>query len=86
MTRLVRRKGPSQFQRASDGSMTLMEHLRELRSRLFKACFGRPRRLDHRAVHRRAGAQVPATSHTATSSPTAQCQFNVVGPIDPFAR
>jgi sec-independent protein translocase protein TatC len=31
-----RRKGPSQFERAADGSMTLMEHLRELRSRLFK--------------------------------------------------
>jgi sec-independent protein translocase protein TatC len=36
---LARRdKGPSQFERAADGSMTLMEHLRELRNRLFKAC------------------------------------------------
>jgi sec-independent protein translocase protein TatC len=34
---LARRK-KSNFQRAADGSMTLMEHLRELRSRLFKAC------------------------------------------------
>src|SRR5262245_29207687 len=36
---LVRRRKdePSQFERAADGSMTLMEHLRELRSRLFKA-------------------------------------------------
>jgi sec-independent protein translocase protein TatC len=34
---LARRK-KSSFQRAADGSMTLMEHLRELRSRLFKAC------------------------------------------------
>src|SRR5438552_12633493 len=40
MTRLVRRKGPSQFERAADGSMTLMEHLRELRGRLFKASLG----------------------------------------------
>ena len=31
------RRGPSQFQRAADGSMTLMEHFLELRSRLFKA-------------------------------------------------
>lgn len=31
------RRGPSQFQRASDGSMSLLEHLQELRSRLFKA-------------------------------------------------
>lgn len=30
----------SQFERASDGSMTLMDHLRELRSRLFKASLG----------------------------------------------
>ncbi|GGM24249.1 Sec-independent protein translocase protein TatC [Dactylosporangium sucinum] len=35
-----RTKAPSQFQRAADGSMTLMEHLRELRNRLFKACLG----------------------------------------------
>ncbi|UWZ39847.1 twin-arginine translocase subunit TatC [Dactylosporangium roseum] len=40
MSILARRRNqqPSQFQRAADGSMTLMEHLRELRSRLFKAC------------------------------------------------
>jgi sec-independent protein translocase protein TatC len=31
------RRGPSQFQRAADGSMTLAEHLRELRGRLLKA-------------------------------------------------
>jgi sec-independent protein translocase protein TatC len=37
---LPRRRGPSQFQRAADGSMTLLEHLRELRSRLFKASLG----------------------------------------------
>jgi sec-independent protein translocase protein TatC len=31
------RRGPSQFARAADGSMSLIEHLLELRSRLFKA-------------------------------------------------
>jgi sec-independent protein translocase protein TatC len=35
--KLALRRGPSQFQRAADGSMTLIEHVRELRSRLFKA-------------------------------------------------
>jgi len=36
---LSRRKGEaSKFERAADGSMTLLEHLRELRSRLLKAC------------------------------------------------
>jgi sec-independent protein translocase protein TatC len=33
-----RNKQPSKFERAADGSMTLMEHLRELRTRLFRAC------------------------------------------------
>ncbi len=31
------RRGPSNFQRAADGSMTLIEHIRELRNRLFWA-------------------------------------------------
>jgi sec-independent protein translocase protein TatC len=29
---------PSNFERAADGSMTLIEHIRELRTRLFRAC------------------------------------------------
>ncbi|SCG49772.1 sec-independent protein translocase protein TatC [Micromonospora echinaurantiaca] len=33
----LRKRGPSSFQRAADGSMTLIEHVRELRNRLFKA-------------------------------------------------
>ncbi|MFV2085869.1 twin-arginine translocase subunit TatC [Micromonospora sp. LOL_021] len=33
----LRRRGPSKFDRASDGSMTLIEHFRELRTRLFWA-------------------------------------------------
>lgn len=37
MAFLPKRRGPSQFERAADGSMTLIEHMRELRSRLFKA-------------------------------------------------
>lgn len=38
MSILARRRKASKFQRAADGSMTLMEHLRELRTRLFRAC------------------------------------------------
>ncbi|GAA4448912.1 twin-arginine translocase subunit TatC [Phytohabitans houttuyneae] len=34
------RRGPSNFERAADGSMTLIEHLRELRTRLFRASLG----------------------------------------------
>lgn len=37
---VLRRRGPSQFERAASGEMTLLDHLRELRSRLFKASLG----------------------------------------------
>jgi sec-independent protein translocase protein TatC len=33
----LRRRGPTRFERAADGSMTLIEHIRELRDRLFRA-------------------------------------------------
>ncbi|MFG1952950.1 twin-arginine translocase subunit TatC [Micromonospora sp. NPDC048830] len=33
----LRKRGPSTFERAADGSMTLIEHIRELRNRLFRA-------------------------------------------------
>jgi len=36
----IRRRRKAEFERAADGSMTLLEHLRELRSRLFKASLG----------------------------------------------
>ncbi|MGW4943544.1 twin-arginine translocase subunit TatC [Actinoplanes sp. NPDC004185] len=36
----LRRQGPSKFEQASDGSMTLIEHVRELRNRLFWASLG----------------------------------------------
>ncbi|OLE25057.1 MAG: twin arginine-targeting protein translocase TatC [Actinobacteria bacterium 13_1_20CM_3_71_11] len=37
---LPRRQRASQFERAADGSMSLLEHLRELRTRLFRASLG----------------------------------------------
>ncbi|MFG1678256.1 twin-arginine translocase subunit TatC [Micromonospora sp. NPDC049282] len=33
----LKKRGPGSFARASDGSMTLIEHIRELRNRLFRA-------------------------------------------------
>ncbi|MGC4897101.1 twin-arginine translocase subunit TatC [Micromonospora sp. DT31] len=33
----LKKRGPSTFERAADGSMTLIEHFRELRKRLFRA-------------------------------------------------
>ena len=78
---------PSNFQRAADGSMTLIEHLRELRTRLFRACLailvgtivGLPRR--------RAGPGLPAPSRTATSPRRTRrrrtCAFNADRPARP---
>src|SRR4051794_21506777 len=40
MALTLRRQGPTKFQQASDGSMTLIEHVRELRNRLFFASLG----------------------------------------------
>ncbi len=41
MALTLRRQGrPSKFQQASDGSMTLIEHVRELRNRMFMASLG----------------------------------------------
>jgi sec-independent protein translocase protein TatC len=40
MALTLRRQGPSKFQQAADGSMTLIEHVRELRNRLFYASIG----------------------------------------------
>src|SRR3954467_14450273 len=37
---LRRRRGPSKFEQAADGSMTLIDHVRELRNRLFWASLG----------------------------------------------
>jgi len=36
----LKKRGPSDFERAADGSMTLIEHFRELRNRLFWASLG----------------------------------------------
>jgi sec-independent protein translocase protein TatC len=40
MALALRRRGPSKFEQAADGSMTLIEHVRELRNRLFWASIG----------------------------------------------
>jgi sec-independent protein translocase protein TatC len=40
MALTLRRQGPTKFQQAADGSMTLIEHVRELRNRLFFASLG----------------------------------------------
>jgi len=83
----LRRRGPSNFQRASDGSMTLIEHIRELRTRLFRASLsillgfgvglwlaGPVRRL----------LQEPYCSLPGSVNDKGECQFVQLGPADVF--
>jgi sec-independent protein translocase protein TatC len=84
---LRKRQRPSQFQRAAEGSMTLIEHIRELRTRLFRACLGIL-----------LGAVVgwfftkgvlhylnrPYCEYMITHNPSRGCSFNLGGITDPF--
>lgn len=82
---IPRRRGPSQFDRAADGSMSLVEHLLELRSRLFKA-----------TVAVTAGLIVGYYLSNPVFDllrqpycdllglPLSECEFTVLAPTDPF--
>jgi len=83
----TKRRKPTEFQRAADGSMTLIEHLRELRTRLFKACVAI-------LVGGVAGYLVaqrvqdflnkPYCDYYDTLHPGVTCGFNVTSVLDPF--
>lgn len=83
MTSLGRRRGKSQFQRAADGSMTLLEHLRELRTRLFRASLGV---LVGLVIGLFFAKQVLDFLNRpyCRLHPGTQCQFVANSPIDPF--
>ncbi len=85
----AKRRRPSNFQRAADGSMTLIEHIRELRTRLFRACLaivagavagyfisGRVQHIITDPYCRFMAAHNP--------SPTGQCLMNMTSPLDLF--
>ena len=61
-------KGPSKFEAAADGSMTLMEHVRELRNRLFWASLGILGRPDRRVHRLRLGLRPSSRARTARST------------------
>jgi sec-independent protein translocase protein TatC len=77
----------SNFQRAADGSMTLMEHIRELRSRLFKACIAIVvGAVAGYVVAPRVQAFVvaPYCDFILSRNPGGTCQFNLTNPLDAF--
>lgn len=88
MASLLKRRGPSQFERAADGSMTLIEHLRELRSRLFKASLailagfvvGFLLRGPVRTLLQKPYCDLP----TSRDPTTGRCTFVQLGPADVF--
>jgi sec-independent protein translocase protein TatC len=85
---LIKRRGPSQFERAADGSMTLIEHLRELRSRLFKASLailigfvgGFLLREPVRTLLQKPYCDLPSSRNPETG----KCTFVQLGPADVF--
>jgi len=79
----LRRRGPSQFERAADGSMTLIEHLRELRTRLFKASLGVVIGLIGGLFFARP-VQNFINEPYCDFKGDAICQFNVGSVVDPF--
>lgn len=88
---MLRRRGPSQFERAADGSMTLIEHIRELRSRLFKGALGVlvglivgiifAKQVQNFLNSPYCDMQTAAKGATAGST---SCDFNAQSPVDPF--
>lgn len=84
----VRKRGPSNFQRAADGSMTLVEHLRDLRMRLFRASLavlggfavGFWLTDPVRTLLQRPYCELPLSTDPATG----KCQFVQLGVADVF--
>jgi sec-independent protein translocase protein TatC len=83
-----KQRRPSNFQRAADGSMTLLEHIRELRKRLLRACLA----ILAGAVGGyfvapwlKAAIQAPYCDFVLARNPSATiCDFNVGNPLDDF--
>jgi sec-independent protein translocase protein TatC len=79
------KKRQSNFERAADGSMTLIEHFIELRRRLFRACLGI-------LAGSIAGFVVAERVRDFLTKPYCdfqiahgvRCQMNMVGPLDAF--
>ncbi|TDB77173.1 twin-arginine translocase subunit TatC [Micromonospora sp. KC723] len=83
----LRKRGPSNFDRAADGSMTLIEHIRELRNRLFRASlavvvgFGFGIWLSGPVLHL---LQKPYCDLPKARLVNGECNFVQLGPADLF--
>jgi sec-independent protein translocase protein TatC len=83
-----RERAPSTFERAADGSMTLIEHIRELRTRLFRASlailvgFGLGLWLSEpvRVLLSQPYCNIPSSIDPVTD----KCRFVQLGPADVF--
>jgi sec-independent protein translocase protein TatC len=78
---------PSNFERAADGSMTLIEHIRELRTRLFRACIAIV--IGTVAAYFVAGRirdfiTAPYCNYMEARSPGRGCQMVASSVLDPF--
>jgi len=85
----AKRRKPTEFQRAADGSMTLIEHLRELRTRLAKACLailvgGVLGYLVAKRVQEYLNRPYCDYYKTLHPGPDVVCGFNVTSVLDPF--
>lgn len=83
MKLLARRRSKTEFERAADGSMTLMEHFRELRSRLFKASLGIVVGLGVGLFFAKKTISFINQPYCALV-PEGECQFTLNGPMDAF--
>lgn len=83
----AKRRRPSDFQRAADGSMTLIEHIRELRSRLLKACIAIlfASIAGYFVAERVQSFLVaPYCNFMRAHNPNGVCQMNTTGVLDQF--
>jgi sec-independent protein translocase protein TatC len=85
---LGRERAPSNFERAADGSMTLVEHIRELRTRLFRASMaillGFGLGLWLAGPVRRLLSEPYCNLPMARDPETGKCLFVQLGPADVF--
>ena len=83
----AKRRRPTTFQRAADGSMTLIEHIRELRTRLFRACIAIVvgSILGYLVAQRvQDFLMTPYCDFYRSRNPGQICSFNTNAPLDQF--